>query len=102
MVLGKLAKTGTILLSGVLLGSLLNYNSQKTEIVDGINNIKVNLFDRWMLIIKLYLLDNLKSTTSGGLLNLGTFCLPEPSPLVIRIFILFKSKRPLSYLGNQP
>ena len=40
MVLEKLAKTGTILLSGVLLGSLLNYNSQKTEIVDGINNIK--------------------------------------------------------------
>lgn len=37
-----------------------------------------------------YLFKNL--TTSGRLLNLDIFYLSEPSPLVIGIFILFKSK----------
>ena len=39
MVLGKLVKGGSLVLAGVLVGGLLSYNSKKTEIVTGINDI---------------------------------------------------------------
>ena len=39
MALGKLLKGGSLVLAGVLVGGLLSYNSQKTEIVTGINDI---------------------------------------------------------------
>ena len=39
MVLGKLLKGGSLVLAGVLVGGLLSYNSKKTEIVAGINDI---------------------------------------------------------------
>ena len=39
MVLGKLLKGGSLVLAGALVGGLLSYNSKKTEIVAGINDI---------------------------------------------------------------
>ena len=39
MVLGKLLKDGSLVLAGVLVGGLLSYNSQKSEIIEGINDI---------------------------------------------------------------
>ena len=39
MALGKLLKGGSLVLAGALVGGLLSYNSKKTEIVAGINNI---------------------------------------------------------------
>ena len=39
MALGKLVKGGSLVLAGVLVGGLLSYNSKKTEIVAGINDI---------------------------------------------------------------
>ncbi len=39
MALGKLLKGGSLVLAGVLIGGLLSYNSKKTEIVTGINDI---------------------------------------------------------------
>ena len=38
----------------------------------------------------------------GGLLNLGSFCLSLPSPLVINICIFPTSYVPCTYSGNQP
>ena len=40
MILSKLAKTGALVLTGAVIGGVLPYASQKTEIIDGINNIK--------------------------------------------------------------
>ena len=42
MVLGKLLKGGSLVLAGALVGGLLSYNSKKTEIVAGINDILPN------------------------------------------------------------
>ena len=39
MALGKLLKGGSLVLAGALVGGLLSYNSKKTEIVTGINDI---------------------------------------------------------------
>ena len=39
MALGKLLKGGSLVLAGALVGGLLSYNSKKTEIVEGINDI---------------------------------------------------------------
>ena len=39
MALGKLLKGGSLVLAGALVGGLLSYNSKKTEIVAGINDI---------------------------------------------------------------
>ena len=39
MALGKLLKSGSLVLAGVLLGGLLSYDSKKPEIVQGINDI---------------------------------------------------------------
>ena len=39
MALGKLLKGGSLVLAGALIGGLLSYNSKKTEIVTGINDI---------------------------------------------------------------
>ena len=39
MALGKLVKGGSLVLAGALLGGLLSYNSEKTKIVAGINDI---------------------------------------------------------------
>ena len=37
MILGKLAKTGALVASGILIGGLLSYNSEKTKIINGID-----------------------------------------------------------------
>lgn len=39
MIFGKLLKTGSIALSGVLIGGIVTYSSQKLEIVDGVEQI---------------------------------------------------------------
>lgn len=40
MILGKLAKTGALVASGILIGGLLSYNSEKTKIINGIDYLK--------------------------------------------------------------
>ena len=45
MALKKLLKTGSLVLTGTLLGGLLAYNSQKPEIVQGIDDIKTMAID---------------------------------------------------------
>ena len=42
MILGKLAKTGALVASGILIGGLLSYNSEKTKIINGIDYLKNN------------------------------------------------------------
>lgn len=39
MVLGKLLKTGSVALTGVLIGGMVTYSSQKPQIVEGVNQI---------------------------------------------------------------
>lgn len=40
MILGKLAKTGALVASDILIGGLLSYNSEKTKIINGIDYLK--------------------------------------------------------------
>ena len=40
MILGKLSKTGALVASGILIGGLLSYNSEKTKIINGIDYLK--------------------------------------------------------------
>ena len=40
MLLGKVIKTGALIASGVLIGGLLSYNSEKTDIIKGIDSLK--------------------------------------------------------------
>ena len=40
MILGKLAKTGALVASVILIGGLLSYNSEKTKIINGIDYLK--------------------------------------------------------------
>ena len=40
MILGKVIKAGALVTSGILIGGLLSYNSEKTGIIDGINLLK--------------------------------------------------------------
>ena len=40
MILGKLAKTGALVASDILIGWLLSYNSEKTKIINGIDYLK--------------------------------------------------------------
>lgn len=39
MIFGKLLKTGSVALTGVLIGGMVTYSSQKPEIVEGVNKI---------------------------------------------------------------
>ena len=45
MALRKIVKTGSLVLTGTLIGGLLAYNSQKPEIVQGIDDIKTMAID---------------------------------------------------------
>ena len=45
MILGKIIRSGGLVASGVLLGSLLSYNSEKTEIFSGIESLKTSAIE---------------------------------------------------------
>ena len=46
MILGKIIRSGGLVASGVLLGSLLSYNSEKTEIFSGIESLKTSAIEK--------------------------------------------------------
>ena len=45
MILGKIIRSGGLVASGVLLGGLLSYNSEKTEIFSGIESLKTSAIE---------------------------------------------------------